>query len=47
MGDTGVTLTESREGLSSATVVFTTNSLGQGFIFDMCLNSLRVRSSIT
>ena len=33
MGDTGVTLTESCEGLSSATVVPTTHSLGQGFIF--------------
>ena len=32
MGDTGVTLTESCEGLSSATVVPTTNSLVQGFI---------------
>ena len=33
MGDTGVTLTESCEGLSSATVVPTTHSLGHGFIF--------------
>ena len=33
MGDTGVTLTESCEGLSSATVVPTTHSLGFHFIF--------------
>ena len=33
MGDTGVTLTESCEGWSSATVVPTTHSLCQCFIF--------------